>query len=232
MVDFTHIKDWVFDLDNTLYPAKHDLFHQVDQRMTEFIARVLDLSAVEARRLQKLYLRDYGTTLAGLMNRHAMEPTAFLDFVHDIDVSVLPPSPELAAHLSALPGRKFIFTNGTRGHAERVATQLGVLDQFEDIFDIVSANYVPKPNADIYPTMVAKFNLQADKTVFFEDMARNLKPAHDLGMTTVLVRNAPLTAQEQDYHGADEGDHVHHNTTCLETFLETVRANFQPAPRG
>lgn len=232
MLDLSHITDWVFDLDNTLYPSAHDLFHQVDKRMTQFISEALDLSPVEARRLQKLYLRDYGTTLAGLMNRHAMQPDAFLDFVHDIDVSVLAPAPGLDQALAKLPGRKFIFTNGTRAHAERVATQLGVLHHFTDIFDIVRAEYVPKPNANIYPQMLAQFDLQPRQVAFFEDMSRNLKPAHDLGMTTILIRDRDLSEDEKAYHGPDDHDHVHHLTHCLETFLNSVKSRDTASLRG
>jgi putative hydrolase of the HAD superfamily len=227
MTDFSHITDWVFDLDNTLYPAKHDLFDQVDQRMTAFIGEALGLSLVEARRLQKLYLRDYGTTLAGLMHRHAMQPDAFLDFVHDIDVSVLAPAPGLDAALADLPGRKFIFTNGTRAHAERVSTQLGVLHHFTDIFDIVSADYIPKPNAHIYPAMLARFDLDPKRTAFFEDMSRNLKPAHELGMTTVLIRDRKPSEDEEAYLGSDDDPHIHHLTHCLETFLATVNVEMR-----
>ncbi|MEC8565567.1 MAG: pyrimidine 5'-nucleotidase, partial [Pseudomonadota bacterium] len=132
MEKFSDIDSWVFDLDNTLYPAKHNLFAQVDKRMTAFIQDALSVSREEAYRLQKDYLRDYGTTLAGLMNRHNMMPDAFLDFVHDIDVSVLSPDPTLRDMIDALPGRRFIFTNGTRDHATRVATRLGICDLFHD----------------------------------------------------------------------------------------------------
>ncbi len=166
---FAQITDWVFDLDNTLYPAEHNLFSQVDQRMTAFIAEELALAPFEARRLQKLYLRDYGTTLAGLMAHHNMPPEKFLDFVHDVDISVLPPDPQLEKAINKLPGRKFIFTNGTRAHAERVAGQLGILHLFDDIYDIVEANYIPKPHPNIYPHMLARFNLRAEPTAFFED---------------------------------------------------------------
>lgn len=232
---FLHVTDWVFDLDNTLYPSEHDLFAQVDQRMTAFIAETLALDAVEARRLQKLYLRDYGTTLAGLMARHQMSPDAFLDFVHDIDVSVLPPDPDLAGAIDRLPGRKFIFTNGTRAHAERVAGQLGILHLFDDIFDIVSANYVPKPHPDIYPNMLDQFSLKADTTAFFEDLARNLAPAHALGMTTILIdptgsggslphvdTGVQPTNPSEDPLAVAGTHYIHHSTADLRSFLEQI----------
>ena len=213
MEKFSDIDAWVFDLDNTLYPAQHNLFAQVDKRMTAFIQDALSVSHEKAYRLQKDYLRDYGTTLAGLMNRHNMAPDAFLDFVHDIDVSVLAPDTALRNMIDALPGRKFIFTNGTQEHATRVATRLGIGDLFHDIFDIVSANYVPKPNAQIYPAMLAKFGIEAQRSVFFEDMARNLPPARALGMTTVLLRDhdtpdygEPVGEEHIDYYAPDVKD--------------------------
>jgi putative hydrolase of the HAD superfamily len=223
MADLKHITDWVFDLDNTLYPSRHNLFDQIDKKMTNFIAQALDLDAIEARRLQKLYLRDYGTTLAGLMKRHAMSPDAFLDFVHDIDVSVLSPAPELSAQIEQLPGRKYIFTNGTKDHADRVMERLGVEHHFEGIFDIIEAKYRPKPHADIYPMMLEQFNLEPKTTAFFEDMSRNLKPAHALGMTTILIRDTSNLSDEYKALGFDEtGDYVHHETHDLSHFLDKV----------
>ena len=213
MEKFSDIDAWVFDLDNTLYPAQHNLFAQVDKRMTAFIQDALSVSREEAYRLQKDYLRDYGTTLAGLMNRHNMAPDAFLDFVHDIDVSVLAPDTALRDMIDALPGRKFIFTNGTQDHAARVASRLGIYDLFHDVFDIVSANYVPKPNAQIYPAMLAQFGIDAARSAFFEDMARNLPPARALGMTTILLRapdtpeyGAPVAPEHIDHHAPDVKD--------------------------
>ncbi len=223
IMDFSHIENWVFDLDNTLYPAKHNLFDQVDQRMTDFIANALDVDALEARHLQKLYLKDYGTTLAGLMQHHNMQPDAFLEFVHDVDVSVLPPSPSLCCAIDRLPGRKYIFTNGTHAHAQRVMQRLGIDHQFDDIFDIIRANYMPKPAANIYTDMLNSFGLKAQTTAFFEDMPRNLKPAHDLGLTTILIRSHELDELERSYHGDDDADHVHHTTHCLETFLTNIK---------
>ena len=218
MEKFYDIDAWVFDLDNTLYPAQHNLFAQVDKRMTAFIQDALSVSREEAYRLQKDYLRDYGTTLAGLMNRHNMAPDAFLDFVHDIDVSVLAPDTALRDMIDALPGRKFIFTNGTQDHATRVATRLGIGGLFHDIFDIVSANYVPKPNAQIYPAMLAQFGIEAQRSAFFEDMARNLPPAHALGMTTVLLRDADTP----DYGGPVGDEHIDHHAPDVKDILARI----------
>jgi putative hydrolase of the HAD superfamily len=187
MREFSDVNAWVFDLDNTLYPAGQNLFAQIDVRMTAFIEDALSVSREEAYRVQKEFLGEYGTTLSGLMNEHGLPPGPFLDFVHDIDVSVLKPAPHLADALKALPGQKFIFTNGTVGHAENVCGQLGIGDLFDDVFDIVAADYTPKPNAAIYPKMLAHFGIEPRRAAFFEDMARNLTPAHKIGMKTVLV---------------------------------------------
>ena len=226
MQSFADINGWVFDLDNTLYPASRNLFAQIDKRMTAFIGEALSVEKDEAFRLQKQFLGEYGTTLAGLMNKHGMPPGPFLDFVHDIDVSVLPPDPQLSDAIAALPGPKFIFTNGTVEHAERVMTQLGLAAHFEDIFDIVAGDYSPKPNPEIYPAMLSRFGLTPEKTAFFEDMARNLTPAHQLGMTTVLVEETGQDTLEamnmpSAYRGHEEA-HIHHRTNDLSGFLAAL----------
>ena len=178
---------WVFDLDNTLYPAECNLFAEMDHRMGEFVAKYLGVPYPYARHLQKTYYRQFGTTLAGLMKVHRMEPKAFLDYVHDIDLSVVAESPALAAAIERLPGRKLIFTNGSRGHAERVAGKLGVLHLFEDIFDIVSSDYVPKSEAAPYEKFIRDHGVEPAAAAMFEDMPHNLEAPHALGMTTVLV---------------------------------------------
>lgn len=220
---FADIDAWVFDLDNTLYPAGQNLFAQIDVRMTAFIQDALKVDREEAYRVQKEFLGEYGTTLSGLMNVHGLPPGPFLDFVHDIDVSILRPDPLLANALNALPGKKFIFTNGTVHHAENVTKQLGIADLFDDVFDIVAADYRPKPHADIYPQMLARFGIEAHKSAFFEDMARNLTPAHKIGMTTVLVTEdgedgvAKMNMPEK-YRQHDEA-HIDVTITDLSGFL-------------
>lgn len=179
---------WVFDLDNTLYPSSFDLFSSIDARMRAYIAAFLGVAEDEAFRLQKQYFAEYGTTLRGLMRRHGMDPLPFLDHVHNVDLSVLPPSPELDAALAALPGRKLIFTNASSRHAERVIRRLGIGHHFEAIFDIVEAGYTPKPEPETYHRLIARHALDARTTVMVEDIARNLAPAAALGMITVWVR--------------------------------------------
>jgi putative hydrolase of the HAD superfamily len=188
--DFTFVDDWVFDLDNTLYPPSCRLFAQIDAKMRSFISNLLGISGDEAYALQKQYFREHGTTLSGLMKVHGTRPEAFLDFVHDIDVSVVTPDPALASAIEALPGRKLVFTNGTVAHAERVLKQIGIHGHMAGIFDIVHADYVPKPDRRTFALFVGKHGIEAGRAAMFEDLDRNLAPAHDLGMTTVLVRAA------------------------------------------
>ncbi|MFN3869405.1 MAG: pyrimidine 5'-nucleotidase [Hyphomicrobiaceae bacterium] len=221
---FDATRIWVFDLDNTLYPADCNLFAQVDQRMSEFIERYLGVPHDHARYLQKHYYRTYGTTLAGLMREHQMAPEAFLDFVHDIDLAPVPEHPELAAEIARLPGRKLIFTAGSRRHAERVAGKLGVLHLFEDICDIVTTGYVPKEQRAAYDTFIRAHDVAPQQAAMFEDMPHNLVAAHDLGMTTVLVHSSymdhPAQAKIKTWKAPPA--HVHHMTDDLTAFLARV----------
>jgi putative hydrolase of the HAD superfamily len=208
---------WIFDLDNTLYPASCNLFAQVDRRIAEFIATHLGIDPAEAYRVQKQYFRDYGTSLRGLMLNHQLDPQLYLDFVHEIDVTPVPPNPALDAALARLPGRKVIFTNGSTRHAENVMTRLGVSHHFEAVFDIVAGDYVPKPEPFVYDIMVRRHWIDPKRAVMIEDLPKNLLPAHAMGMTTVLVRTESDWAQD----GAD-GDHVHHVTDDLVGWLTDV----------
>jgi putative hydrolase of the HAD superfamily len=212
---------WIFDLDNTLYCASTNLFRQIDVRMKSFIADFLDIEANEAFKIQKKYFRDYGTTLRGLMDRHNIDPKAFLDYVHDIDLQVLQPNPVLDKALKELPGRKIIFTNADVGHSLRVMERLGVSHHFEAIFDIVASDYIPKPQPEVYQALVKRFDLSPKRTVMFEDMARNLKPAADMGMTTVWVRTDTLWGQE-----SSEGEHIHHATDDLPAWLSNIASSY------
>ncbi|MCB1521961.1 MAG: pyrimidine 5'-nucleotidase [Hyphomicrobiaceae bacterium] len=221
---FDRTRVWIFDLDNTLYPADCNLFAQVDQRMGEFIANYLSVSFEHARYLQKTYYRQYGTTLAGLMQLHRMEPSAFLDYVHDIDLSPVPEHPELAAAIERLPGRKLIFTAGSRRHAENVAGKLGVLHLFEDICDIVATDFVPKEQRAAYDRMMTSHDVAANEAAMFEDMPHNLVAAHDLGMRTVLVHSSYMDhpAQAKIRTWTKPPVHIHHMTNDLARFLADV----------
>jgi putative hydrolase of the HAD superfamily len=205
---------WVFDLDNTLYPATSSLFPQIDLRMRAFIAELLGLNEAEAHALQKRYYREFGTTLRGLMLVHGLEPERFLDYVHDIDRSVLMPEPELDRALSLLGGRKLIFTNGTESHAVKVLDRLNLSRHFEGIFDIHASNYIPKPDPETYQRLLTRHGVRAQSAAMFEDIARNLKPAFDLGMTTVWVR-----AHEPEFGHDTEDAHVHYTTEDLADWL-------------
>ena len=242
---FETTRVWIFDLDNTLYPADCNLFAQVDQKMGEFISRYLGVPFVYARHLQKTYYRQFGTTLCGLMKVHRMDPKPFLDYVHDLDLTVMREHPELAAAIDRLPGRKLIFTNGSRAHAERVAGKLGVLQCFEGIFDIADADYVPKPTASCYDQFCRVHAVEAAASAMFEDMPHNLQAPHALGMTTVLVRsdaNYDHPVQQMIRAWLEPPEHVHHMTHDLAGFLEglegvrplsaAVEANSQPMAKG
>lgn len=215
MINLDKIQSWIFDLDNTLYPASCDLFSQVDVRMRDFISQYLGLDAKEAYALQKTYFRECGTTLRGLMTRHDMDPGPYLDYVHDIDLSPIVASPELAVALKNLPGNRYIFTNASTAHAERVMDRLGISHLFDGIFDIVEADYSPKPDPVIYDSFIRKYGIDPARAVMVEDMARNLKPAHDLGMSCVWIRGDTDWARE----GSQDG-YIHHETDDLVTWLK------------
>lgn len=221
---FRGTEAWVFDLDNTLYPAHTNLFAQVDQRIRDYVARLLDVPAEEANGIQKDYYQRYGTTLRGLMLERGIEPDAFLEYVHDIDHDAVAPDPALEAALTALPGKKFIFTNGSRRHAEKTAARLGVEHHFDDIFDIVSAGLLPKPNREAYDLFLKQTGVSPARAAMFEDLARNLAVPHALGMHTVLVvpqgtREVFREAWEME---GDDAPHVEFVTDDLAGFVSAV----------
>jgi len=195
----SHVEAWIFDLDNCLYPASSNLFDLIDIRMGEFIQQLTGCDSAEARRVQKNHFRNHGTTLAGLMNEHGVEPRAFLDFVHDIDLARLSADPEIVGALDLLPGRKFVFTNADEDYARRVLDRLGLANAFDGIHDIHATGYVPKPDPRAYRLLCERHGIDPVRALFAEDMARNLKPAKALGMTTVWVDNG----SEQASHDAD-----------------------------
>lgn len=210
---------WVFDLDNTLYPAASNLFDQVDWKMTDYVAALLDVDKVEARRLQKDYFRSFGTTMKGLMTVHDVDPHEFMAFVHDIDLSPISADIVLNKAIESLPGRKVIFTNGSTPHADNITKHLGIDHLFEGCFDIVDAGFQPKPNLETYMVFCERFDIDPTRAVMVEDMAKNLAPAAALGMTTVWVDTGEAWAQESSEHG-----HVHHRTEDLTVWLGDVVA--------
>jgi putative hydrolase of the HAD superfamily len=207
---------WLFDLDNTLYPASCRLFDQIDRRMTRFIADYLGVADEEANRLRRDLWAEHGTTLNGLMLRYRMSPAAFLDYVHDVDLALMDPAPALGQALARLPGRKLVFTNGTRPHAERILDRLGIAGHFDAIHDIVAADYVPKPQDATYAEVVARYGLDPRRTAMVEDSAHNLPPAARLGMTTVWIRHG------ESHHPGEAADHIHHTTEDLAVWLDSL----------
>lgn len=224
--DFDHVDAWIFDLDNTLYPAHCNLFAQVDVRMGTFISNRLGLTPADAKNLQKQYFRDYGTTMNGLMTEHNVDPEVFLDFVHDIDLSVVERDQVLSDALERLPGKKYIFTNACVSHASNVMDRLDVGHHFNDVFDIASAKYVPKPASQTYQAFVDQTGIDSSRAAMFEDLSRNLAVPHELGMTTVLI-TSDSNPDSTYLPPMDDDGHVHHVTDNLGTFLHSISANLQ-----
>ncbi|MEO1000391.1 MAG: pyrimidine 5'-nucleotidase [Pseudomonadota bacterium] len=209
---FSHVTSWVFDLDNTLYPPDARLFDQIEARMTAFLVRELGVEEEEAAALRRTYWRAHGTTLAGLMEVHGVDPEPYLEEVHEIDLSALDRDPALAAAIRALPGRKIVYTNGSRGHAERVTEARGLDGVFDAVFGVEDAGYAPKPRADAFARVFAAAGVAVEAGAMFEDDPRNLAVPHDLGMKTVLVA--------EDHPG---DAHIHHHTVDLRDFLTRLR---------
>jgi len=219
--DFAHVTDWVFDLDNTLYPHHVNLFSQIDRNMTAYVSALLTLDPVAAKALQKQYYRDHGTTLQGLMLHHGIDPNDFLEKAHAIDYEVVPADPALGEAIKALPGRKFIFTNGSVKHAEMTARRLGILDHFDDIFDIVAADFVPKPAGDTYDKFMSLHRVDTKRAAMFEDLPRNLVVPKALGMKTVLLvpRNFEYEFAEAWEKSSDTDEQADFVTENLAGFL-------------
>jgi putative hydrolase of the HAD superfamily len=194
----SRIRSWIFDLDNTLYPASANLFAQIDDRIGDYVADRLGLDADEARRVQKGYFHGHGTTLAGLMAEHRVDPHEYLARVHDVELDVLEANAPLAAAIAALPGEKYVFTNADAGYAGRVLERLGLSESFAGIHDVHACGYVPKPHPDAYAGMCAAFGIDPADSLFAEDMARNLAPAKAIGMTTLWIDNGSEQGAGED----------------------------------
>jgi putative hydrolase of the HAD superfamily len=205
---FSETRDiFVFDLDNTLYPAESNLFAQVDMKIGEYVQNFLNLGPIEARKVQKGMLLEHGTTLKGLMANHSIDPQHYLDSVHDIDFSPIQRDQSLRTALESLNGRRIVFTNADKHYAEQVMDRLGVSDLFEDIFDIYRADLAPKPDPKIYDTFLSEFDADPTRAIMFEDMARNLIPAHARGMATVWINTG------SQWGAADHDNEVIHAET-------------------
>jgi putative hydrolase of the HAD superfamily len=221
---FGKVETWVFDLDNTLYPHNLNLWHQVDERIRDYIVGFLKISRDEAFRLQKDYYRRYGTTMRGLMEEHGLEPDEFLEIVHRIDHSPLTPNPALGTAIAKLNGRKLILTNGTREHADAVLARLEIGHHFDDVFDIRAAALEPKPRPQVYERFLTRHSVDPGRAAIFEDLARNLEVPHALGMTTVLVvpAGAGVVLREDWELAGRDAPHVNHVTDDLAGFLRGI----------
>lgn len=208
---FSHVRAWVFDLDNTLYPPETGLFAQIEPRMTAYVARAAGVDIDEADHLRDLYWRQYGTTLAGLMAEHDVDPGPYLDEVHEIDFSVLDPAPDLARAIAALPGRRIVYTNGCEPYARNVLAARGLNGVFDAVYGVEHAGFRPKPEQAAFEAVFALDDLPAEHGAMFEDDARNLAAPHAMGMRTVHV--APRLAHH---------DHIHHHTDNLAAFLSQL----------
>ena len=207
----SRVRHWVFDLDNTLYPPEVRLFDQIERRMTAWVARALSVTAEEADRLRKEYWRSHGTTLAGLMEVHGVDPGPYLTEVHDISFDALVPDPGLARSIASLPGRRIVYTNGTSDYALRVLEARGLAPLFDAVYGVEEAGYHPKPRRAAFETVFAADGLDPESGAMFEDDPRNLAVPHDMGMATIHVAPAP-----------DPADHIHHHTDDLAAFLHRL----------
>ena len=232
---FGHVSTWVFDLDNTLYPSDCGLWPQINQRVTLYLAALTGLDGLSARALQRYYYHRHGTTLRGLVDESAVDPTPFLEFVHDVDRSGLARDARLALQVARLPGRRLIFTNGSRDHALRTVAQLGLDGLFEDAFDIVASGLVPKPAAFAYDAFFARYGVDPAGAAMFEDIAKNLQTPKARGMTTTLIAPRPGQRDERDAadgEGRDAG-YVDFVTDDLAGFLERINDRLAaPRPRA
>jgi putative hydrolase of the HAD superfamily len=221
---FAHVESWVFDLDNTLYPSSSDLWPKIDHKITLYVQNVMGLDGLSSRAIQKFYYQRYGTSLNGLMQEYGIDPHDFLSFAHDIDRSTLPADPALSESIGRLPGRKVIFTNGSEGHAIATAEQLGILQHFDGIFDIVAAGYTPKPDPRTYTRFFERHGVDPRGAAMFEDLEKNLLVPHQTAMKTVLVvaANGAHDHREAWEKVAAAPPHVDFVTDDLAAFLSVL----------
>ena len=217
MKSLQSIKCWIFDLDNTLYSGKTKVFEQVDKRMSKYICNKLNVSIDEAKKIQKNYFFEYNTTLNGMIKNHKIDADEFLEFVHDIDIDFLKKDIKLDNELKKLDGKKIIFTNGSKKHAINVTQRIGIHQHFDDIFDIVESEFIPKPAIEPYNKLVKKHKIDPKLCVLVEDIARNLKPAYEMGMKTVWIENDEPWASK-----FSDSDFVNFRTNNLSEFLKKV----------
>ena len=217
MKELQFIKFWIFDLDNTLYANETKVFDQVDKKMSKYISEKLNVNITEAKEIQKNYFHKYNTTLNGMIKNHKIDANEFLEFVHDIDVNFLKKNYGLGEELKKLDGKKIIYTNGSKKHALNVTKKIGIDQYFDGIFDIVDSNFVPKPLIEPYKKLVKKHKIDPKLCVFIEDIARNLKPAYEMGMKTIWIENNEPWAKK-----FSDGDFINYRTNNLTEFLKKI----------
>ena len=217
MKNLKKIKFWLFDLDNTLYSGDTKVFDQVDKKMSFFISKKLNENINEAKKIQKSYFHEYNTTLNGMIKNHNIDAEEFLEFVHNVDLNFLKKDLDLKNELNNLIGKKYIFTNGSRAHASNVTKRIGIENMFDGVFDIVDAEFIPKPSIEPYKKIIQKYGIDPEYCIFIEDIARNLKPAHELGMKTVWIENDEPWAAE-----FSNENFINYKTNNLSKFLRSI----------
>jgi putative hydrolase of the HAD superfamily len=220
--DFRHVKSWIFDLDNTLYCADSGIFAQIEARMTDYVMAFLKLPREEAYARQKALYRQYGTTLNGLMREHDASPEDYLHYVHDIDLASLQPDSELTQAIEKLPGRRFVFTNGCRDHAGRILERLGMTALFDEVWDIRTMGFLPKPQMEAYQSVVTASGVTCGEAAMFDDLPGNLVPASRLGMTTIWLKTGAPYGKHGPLMDIATGD-IDHETDNLTQFLQSIR---------
>lgn len=217
MKELKKIKYWLFDLDNTLYSGDTKVFNQVDKKMSFFISKKLNVNLEEAKKIQKNYFQEYHTTLNGMIKNHNINAEEFLQYVHDVDLNFLKKDLNLQNELTKLMGKKYIFTNGSKAHASNVTKRIGIENLFDGVFDIIDSDFIPKPSIEPYKKIIQKYGIEPDYCIFIEDIARNLKPAHELGMKTVWIKNVEPWAAE-----FSNEDFIDYKTDNLSDFLSKI----------
>ena len=217
MKDLSKIKFWLFDLDNTLYSGDTKVFDQVDKKMSKFISEKLKVSLEEAKKIQKNYFHEYNTTLNGMIKNHDIDANEFLEFVHDVDLEFLKKDEPLKKEIEKLKGKKIIFTNGSKAHASNVTSRIGIEQLFDGVFDIVDSDFYPKPSLEPYKKIIENYKIVPEYCIFFEDIARNLKPAYELGMKTVWIENNEPWAAKYSNE-----EFVNYKTGNLTKFLKEI----------
>jgi len=217
MKNLKKIKFWLFDLDNTLYSGDTKVFDQVDKKMSFFISKKLNVDIAEAKKIQKSYFHEYNTTLNGMIKNHNIDAEEFLEFVHNVDLNFLKKDLDLKNELNNLMGKKYIFTNGSRAHASNVTKRIGIENIFDGVFDIVDSEFIPKPSIEPYKKIIQKYGIDPEYCIFIEDIARNLKPAHELGMKTVWIENDEPWAAE-----FSNENFINYKTNNLSKFLRNI----------